>query len=74
MIHLIIKYKTMIDLIEDYIHEELLKSKPKVIIYSLELNLIEVTYKDEYTEGNASKTEISIWELLEFVYNKTKQL
>ena len=63
----------MEQLLKDYISEIFLQSKPIVTFYNFGVNVIDFTYTHEYNSGDDIKEQVSIWHLLEFVYDKTKK-
>lgn len=59
----------MYKLLEDYLNEVLFVSKPKVQSFKTEGNICICFYIGEY-DNDYKKSEINIWELLDFTYSK----
>lgn len=61
------------ELLEEYLSKTLLLSKVNVRhVNQTTVNPIVFTYTHEYNEGNDLKGEVTIIELINFLYNKTK--
>lgn len=59
----------MYKLLEDYLNEVLLISKPKVNFFKTEGNICIYIWIGEY-DNDYTKSEVDIWLLLDFTYSK----
>ena len=63
----------MKELLEDYLAQALYIYQPRVIFYNLGTNVIDFTYRNGYNNRDDVREQVSIWNLLKFVFDKTKK-